>query len=86
VPKACFMRPAAANPSPGTALPEPSSIMRGSAGRWFRCPAPRFGRAARRPAYSVLDCSETESRLGAIADWRADLAAFFASAGNGVDD
>ena len=45
-----------------------------------------FGRAALRPAYSVLDCSETESRLGAIADWRADLAAFFASAGNGVDD
>jgi len=44
------------------------------------------GRVASRPAYSVLDCSETEVRLGSTtADWRSDLNAFFAATGNARD-
>lgn len=41
-------------------------------------PTRRFPRPARRPAYSVLDCSATEQLLGrAFPDWKESLAEFF---------
>jgi dTDP-4-dehydrorhamnose reductase len=38
------------------------------------CTSAEFPRPAKRPAYSVLDLSETERRVGAMPDWRANLA------------
>ncbi|MEM9296280.1 MAG: sugar nucleotide-binding protein [Planctomycetota bacterium] len=37
------------------------------------CTTADFTRPAKRPAYSVLDLSESKSRIGPIADWRDAL-------------
>lgn len=43
-----------------------------------------FPRPAPRPAYSVLDCAETERRLGApMPGWRDSLAAYLSGSGRG---
>ncbi len=38
------------------------------------CTTAEYPRAARRPAYSVLDLAETEGEVGAMPHWRANLA------------
>lgn len=38
------------------------------------CTSAEFPRPAKRPAYSVLDLSQTESLIGPMPDWRANLA------------
>lgn len=38
------------------------------------CTSTEFPRPAKRPAYSVLDLSETEKLIGAMPDWRENLA------------
>ncbi|HEX8275563.1 MAG TPA: dTDP-4-dehydrorhamnose reductase [Longimicrobiaceae bacterium] len=44
-----------------------------------------FPRPARRPAWSVLDCSETEARTGAgLPHWRASLAEYLQAGGAGA--
>lgn len=43
-------------------------------------PSSRYPRAARRPEYSVLDCSQTESLLGArLPEWRGVLGRYLAT-------
>lgn len=44
------------------------------------CTTAEFPRPAPRPAYSVLDLSGTEARLGAMPDWRENLASVLARA------
>lgn len=44
------------------------------------CTSAEFPRPAARPAYSVLDLSETEARLGPMPDWRENLADVLARA------
>lgn len=46
----------------------------GSGCRVEPCTSAEFPRPAPRPAYSVLDLSATESRLGPMPDWRENLA------------
>jgi dTDP-4-dehydrorhamnose reductase len=48
-----------------------------SAARVRPCSSAEAGRAARRPAYSVLDCRATASRLGvSLPDWREQVRAY----------
>ncbi|HEX6938041.1 MAG TPA: dTDP-4-dehydrorhamnose reductase [Longimicrobiales bacterium] len=44
-------------------------------------PSDAFPTAARRPRYSVLDCSTTEALVGPLPDWRTALAAALAEGG-----
>lgn len=44
------------------------------------CTTAEFPRPAKRPAYSVLDLSETERRVGAMPEWRESLAGVLARA------
>lgn len=46
----------------------------GAAGVVEPCTSSEFPRPAKRPAYSVLDISETERLIGPMPDWRANLA------------
>jgi dTDP-4-dehydrorhamnose reductase len=46
----------------------------GAPGRVEPCSSSEFPRPAKRPAYSVLDISETERLIGPMPDWRANLA------------
>ncbi|MBC7834386.1 MAG: dTDP-4-dehydrorhamnose reductase [Phycisphaerales bacterium] len=46
----------------------------GAPGRVEPCTSAEFPRPAKRPAYSVLDISETERAIGEVPDWRANLA------------
>jgi dTDP-4-dehydrorhamnose reductase len=53
--------------------------LRGLSVRLVPVPTSGFPRPARRPRYSVLDCSRTESLLGArLPDWRTMLAEYVA--------
>ena len=45
----------------------------GSAGSVEPCTSEEFSRPARRPAYSVLDISATESLVGPMPPWRVNL-------------
>ena len=38
------------------------------------CTSAEFARPAKRPAYSVLDLGPTEALVGAMTDWRDNLA------------
>jgi dTDP-4-dehydrorhamnose reductase len=44
------------------------------------CTSAEFPRPAKRPAYSVLDLSETERRVGAMPEWRESVAGVLARA------
>ncbi len=46
----------------------------GAPGKVEPCTSAEFPRPAKRPAYSVLDLSETEKLIGPMPDWRANLA------------
>jgi len=46
----------------------------GATGTVEPCTTAEFPRPARRPAYSVLDISETERLIGPMPDWKANLA------------
>jgi dTDP-4-dehydrorhamnose reductase len=46
----------------------------GAPGKVEPCTSAEFPRPAKRPAYSVLDISETERLIGPMPDWRANLA------------
>lgn len=53
----------------------------GSACRVDPCTSEEFVRPARRPAYSILDLSATDSLLGPSRDWRENVGAVLAEAG-----
>ncbi len=42
------------------------------------CTSDQFPRPAKRPAYSVLDLTRTESLLGPMPEWKQNLAAVLA--------
>lgn len=46
----------------------------GASGKVEPCTSAEFPRPAKRPAYSVLDLSETERLVGAMPDWKGNLA------------
>jgi dTDP-4-dehydrorhamnose reductase len=46
----------------------------GAPGKVEPCTSAEFPRPAKRPAYSVLDLTETEPLIGSMPDWRANLA------------
>ena len=46
----------------------------GAAGKVEPCTSAEFPRPAKRPAYSVLDLTDTEKLIGPMPDWRANLA------------
>jgi dTDP-4-dehydrorhamnose reductase len=46
----------------------------GAPGKVEPCTSAEFPRPAKRPAYSVLDLSETERLIGPMSDWKRNLA------------
>ncbi len=49
-------------------------VLTGASGTVEPCTSAEFPRPAKRPAYSVLDISQTEKLVGPMPDWKANLA------------
>jgi dTDP-4-dehydrorhamnose reductase len=60
------------------------SRLGGGTARIEPCTSAEFPRPAKRPAYSVLDLSETERLIGPMPDWRANLAGVMGRLSDGV--